>query len=173
MSRAFVKEPDGSELPDERPRPLASPHPNYITRAGLDALRARRDALAAACPAAAEPKALDQHVSYLDDRIAKAIVVDAPGAGTEEVRFGARVRVAGESGEERLFTIVGEDEADPAADRISWVAPLAQAVLGARSGDVVTWERPLGALEIEVLAVEYDAPEHGPNGGPPRGRPGG
>ncbi len=148
MSRAFVKEPDGDQVPDDRPRRVHSAHPNFITRAGLDALRARRDA--------EKDKAAR---AFLDDRLQKAIVVDPPAEGDvaarEEANFGARVRVADDGGHERAFTIVGEDEADPAAGRISWVAPLAAAVRGARVGDVVTWVRPDGPVDLEVLEVSY------------------
>lgn len=148
MSRAFVKEPDGEQLPEDRPRPAQSSQPNYITRHGLTLLRQRHDA--------EKDKVLRAHLA---ERLKKAIVLDPPRLGDqegrEEVRFGARVRVAGQDGREREFTIVGEDEAEPGEARISWLAPLASAVLGARVGDIVTWERPDGAVELEVLEIRY------------------
>jgi transcription elongation GreA/GreB family factor len=55
----------------------------------------------------------------------------------------------------REFAIVGEDEADAAGGKVSWVSPLAKAMLGARAGDVVTWQRPAGNVELEITAIRY------------------
>lgn len=163
MSRAFVKEPDGDDVPDDVPRLVQSPHPNLVTPRGYAALCAQRDAAVAARAAAPAEvlrdkravAVLDRKVAFLEERVRRAIVTEPPAEATDEVRFGATVRVAEPAGSERAFTIVGEDEADPAAGLISWVAPLAHAVLGAHEGDVVTWARPDGALEIEILEVSY------------------
>ncbi len=57
----------------------------------------------------------------------------------------------------RSFAIVGEDEADAAAGKVSWVSPLARALLGSSVGDIVTWRRPTGDVELEIVAIDYPA----------------
>ncbi len=163
MSRAFVKEADGDMVADDAPERPRSAHPNYVTPAGLAELEARRAALAADRAAYAakglEGKPALAHAEralrYLDARIEDAIVVDPAAQPAGEVRFGARVTVEDEDGETRGFTIVGEDEADAAAGKVSWLSPLARALAGGRVGDVVTWRRPAGDLELEITAIDY------------------
>jgi transcription elongation factor GreB len=73
------------------------------------------------------------------------------------VRFGATVLIEDENAARRRYRIVGDDEADAEAGDISWASPLARALIGARVGDVVTWRRPAGATDIEVVEIRYDA----------------
>jgi transcription elongation GreA/GreB family factor len=164
MSRAFVKEDDGSEgerLPD-LPQ---SPHANYVTPAGLAKLQAalaaaeREHAGLKAKPDDMESRALlasaERRLRYLEERLRRAILVDPAGQPEAEIAFGALVRLAGEDGREFSYRIVGEDEADPDAGLISYVSPLAQALLGAAEGDLVTWRKPNGDVELEVLSFVY------------------
>ena len=65
------------------------------------------------------------------------------------------VRCLKQEGIRRVFTIVGEDEADTEGGKVSWVSPLAGALRGARLGDSVTWKRPSGDLELEIVSIEY------------------
>jgi transcription elongation GreA/GreB family factor len=164
MSRAFVKESDTESAGDlpERPR---SPHPNLVTKAGLAALvhhlaelREQRRRLAA------EPdelmhkettRLIDRDIRYFQARVDSAQAIDAGTQPRDEVAFGALVEVADGNGEKRQFHIVGEDEADVGAGKISWVSPLARALIGARVGESVTWKRPTGDLELEILALSY------------------
>ena len=159
MSRAFVKEdgPDNEPLPD---LPI-SPHPNYVTPRGLRALQDRlaaAQAELAALKARAErldrmpEKAAERDIRYLDARLKSAIPVDSP-PDQAEVAFATAVTVADETGAESRYEIVGEDEADAAAGRIAPQSPLARALIGAGVGDVVVWRRPVGAAELEVLAI--------------------
>ncbi|KGI76986.1 GreA/GreB family elongation factor [Oleiagrimonas soli] len=165
MSRAFVKESDtpaGSELPE---RPI-SPHPNYVTpsglaqlRAGLDEAQARKQALAAEgddMEAKAELKALERDLRWLESRVGSARVVDLDGQPRDRVAFGASVRVADDEGE-HTYRIVGEDEAGADRYLVSYVSPLAKALLGAKVGDEVVWKRPAGDRTIEVLSIDYPA----------------
>ena len=71
----------------------------------------------------------------------------------DRVHFGALVEAEDKEGERLNFMIVGEDEADAMQGRISWVSPLANALMNARVGDVVSWKRPLGDKELEVLSI--------------------
>jgi transcription elongation GreA/GreB family factor len=61
-------------------------------------------------------------------------------------------------GQERVFTIVGEDEADVATGKVSWVSPLARALLGASVDDTVTWKRPSGDADLEIASIDYEPP---------------
>ena len=162
MSRAFVKEdgPDNAPLPD---LPI-SPHPNYVTPRGLQALRDRmedRQAELARLKARADrldtlpERAAERDIRYLGARIASAIPVDPATQPQDEVAFGARVRVVDEDDVETTYEITGEDEADAAHGRIAPHSPLARALTGASVGDVVEWNRPAGRVSLEVLAISY------------------
>lgn len=159
MSRAFVKEdgPDNEPLPD---LPV-SPYPNYVTPAGLRALRRalaeRQDDLARLKARADRldrmpEKAAERDIRYLEARLRSAIPVTPPEA-PQEVAFATRVTVTGEDGAATAYTIVGEDEADPAQGLIAPHSPLARALLGARVGDAVEWQRPGGSVWLDVAAI--------------------
>lgn len=161
MSRAFVKEDtnDLAPLPD---LPV-SPHPNYVTPRGLAALQARLlvvQAELAQLRARAErldrlpEAAAERDIRYLEARLRSAILIDPASHGTTEIAFGHRVTVADEDGAELVYEITGEDEADAALGRIAPQSPLARALIGARVGDLVTWRRPAGAVELEILKIE-------------------
>jgi len=102
---------------------------------------------------------IDSRVRFIRKRLERVQVVD-PAAQTrrDQVFFGATVTYARLSDDaEVTITIVGVDEADSAAGRISWVAPVARALLGARVGDTRKLRTPAGAEEIEVVAIAYPA----------------
>jgi YD repeat-containing protein len=75
------------------------------------------------------------------------------------VAFGALVTVTDAAGTAHRYRITGEDDADAARGRIAPHAPLARALLGARVGDSVTWRRPAGGLELQIVAIDYDDPD--------------
>jgi len=164
MSRAFVKE-ENEALSDEAlpERPLSS-EPNYVTPAGLESLRAKVDALHAEharLKKAAEdfdrPKLsqIERDLRYFQTKLDTAIPVNGAKQPLDEVRFGASVQTEDESGAKHTFTIVGEDEADVVHGKVSWQSPLATALIGARVGDTVTWNRPAGKTTLEVLDIHY------------------
>lgn len=165
MSRAFVKEPDGDATGDDQPEIPESPHPNYVTPRGLAQLKEQRAALAAEKERLTKESAdleaklalaqTERKMRYFTRRIEHAIPVDPAQQPKDEVAFGATVRVADEDGNERDYAIVGEDEADAAKGKVSWVSPLARALTGARAGQTVTWKRPAGDVELEILAIRY------------------
>lgn len=153
MSRAFIRESDSDVIEDVAELPL-SPHPNYVTPRGLDLLRQRLDELQDDPDAADSPLA-QRRLRWLQARIASAIPIESP-PDPLRVGFGAIVEAAEvDSGARHTYRIVGEDEADPERGRVSWVSPLARALLGAKVGDVVSWKRPAGDLEVEVVDVSY------------------
>ena len=156
MSRAFMKEPDGGPPEDEIPERHVSEHPNFVTPAGLEQIEDEIARLHAARMSVAGERLayLDRELRYFTDRLESAILVAPSDQPAGEVTFGAHVRVAGGDGGERTFTIVGEDEADLASGKVSYVSPLAQALLGAHAGDTVTWQRPAGDLRLTVITVD-------------------
>jgi transcription elongation GreA/GreB family factor len=158
MSVAFTKEQDSesaaADLPD---RPISS-HPNLVTARGLqmleDALAAARAAYAAAQASGdvqADRTAMaraTRELRYYSARRASAQLM-APAADDAVVRFGSKVRFARDDGREDTYRIVGEDEADPAAGAVSYVSPLARALLNREVGDTVR----VGGSELEVLEI--------------------
>ena len=165
MSRAFVKDNDGA-TPEVLPELPISTHPNYVTPRGLALLRertekasSRHDALKSneeALSQRNELSALERELRYLHARVASAIEVDLAKQPRDRVAFGATVTVDSDEGEQR-WKIVGEDEADAEHGLVSYVSPLATALLGARVGDEVRWQRPAGDMMIEVLQIDYAA----------------
>jgi transcription elongation factor GreB len=173
VSRAFVNEDLQSEAQAELPERPQSEHPNYVTPQGLAALERRLATLVAERSALSDDademrsgaarQRIDRNARYLSVCIGRAILVDLDAQPRDEVAFGASVRVCDADGEERVFAIVGEDEADAAVGKVSWVSPLANALLGARVDDVVTWRRPNGNVDLEILSIDYAPPEASPS----------
>jgi transcription elongation GreA/GreB family factor len=164
MSRAFVKEDDGS-APEVLPDLPQSPHPNYVTPSGLKQLQSRleeakrhlaeaagdADQLEGRLPRAAA----ERDIRFWQERLRRAQLIDPAAQPHNEVAFGAAVLVVNENDEERRYRIVGEDEADAAVGKVSYVSPLAKALLGQEAGDVVLWQRPDGDIELEILSFDY------------------
>jgi len=183
MSKAFVKE-EGDAGEDEAHLPSSSapaPTPtgkNYITPAGYARLEAelrklveverpevvKTVAWAASLGDRSENadyiygkrrlREIDRRVRFLIKRLERAEVVRSAGRETDQVFFGATVRVKSASGE-KTVTIVGVDEVDPANGRVSWISPIAKALLKAREGDTVTLRTPAGEERLEILEVTY------------------
>ena len=165
MSRGFVKEDDlehaGTDLP-ERP---VSPHPNYVTPAGLKALENNAMALDKERASLISQKdnesakqrlaVIDRELRYLSTRLEQAILVEPARQDKDTILFGATVEVEDEHGKLLQFHIVGEDEADIAQQKVSYVSPIAKALIGRKVGDVVAWQRPAGILELEVIKISY------------------
>lgn len=158
MSVAFTKEQDSeaaaADLPD---RPIST-HPNLVTPEGLAALDASLAAARAAYTAAQAGGGVDadrtamaratRDLRYYSARRASAQLVEA-AADTSVVAFGLSVTFDREDGRRQTFRIVGEDEADPAKGAVSYVSPLAQALLGKALGDVAT----VAGAEVEIVAI--------------------
>lgn len=166
MSRAFVKESDDDLVAGELPeRPLPA-HANYVTPQGLERLQARvrelqeqHEQLASRARDDSQAKQklreVERDQRYFNAQLEHAIVVDPAGQPRDEVRFGALATIVDEDGNEHRFSIVGDDEADVAAGKISWDSPLAKAMIGSKVGDVVKWRRPAGDAEVEIAEIRY------------------
>ncbi|GAB4369818.1 MAG: GreA/GreB family elongation factor [Kiloniellaceae bacterium] len=165
MSRAFVKEDDAG-APEEKVDLPVSEHPNFVTPAGLKMLQdkvkqyeAERATLKEHGDELASQSHLprvEQELRYWDERLRTAILVDPAKQPRDKVAFGAVVTVADADGKKHDYQIVGEDEAEPQNGKVSYVSPLARALDGAEVGDVITWKRPAGDQELEVMAIKYE-----------------
>ncbi len=164
MNRAFVKEPDGDQVINELPDRVHSPHVNYVTPAGLRQLQERIDGILSRWKiisgAVSEEKKkqlmlIDRDLRYYEERIRRAVLIDPGDQPKDEVHFGAVVEVETPEGRRMTVAIVGEDEADAAQGKISWVSPLAHALSEARVGDAVVWKRPAGEVELTIVAIRY------------------
>jgi transcription elongation factor GreB len=99
---------------------------------------------------------IDRRIRFLSKRLDIAEVVDPLRQGdNDQVFFGARVTIADGEGNENTYTIVGVDEADVARGRISWISPLARALIKAREGDTIRFQSPVGIREIDIVEVVY------------------
>lgn len=145
MSRAFVKEDDGGNEP-VAPR-LQRQHPYYVTPAGFAQLQARL--------AQARKDENGRDADALQERLEAAVVIEPSEQEKGAVHFGARVTVEDPKNRKQIYQIVGEDEADPSAGTISWLSPLATALMEHREGDRVIWERPAGNLPLRIVAIKY------------------
>ena len=181
MSKAFVREGDSEDAPP--PEPAPAPARNYITPAGYARLKGELKRLveaerpevvktvawAAALGDRSENadyiygkrrlREIDRRVRFLIKRLEAAEVVDSAGRDSDQVFFGSTARIRNKNGEERTLTIVGVDEVDPARGRVSWVSPVAKALLKSREGDSVTLRTPAGEERLEILEVRYDPVE--------------
>lgn len=152
MSRAFVKEDDGTPMPPPLERPISAA-PNLVTRRGarlIDEAIASLETEIAAAPDEESTEPLRRDLRYWQSRRATAQLMppEQDGAG-----FATRVTIR-RGGKKLTIAIVGEDEADPAEGRIAWTAPLARAIDGAEPGDTVEMEAGGRREPIAVLAVE-------------------
>jgi transcription elongation factor GreB len=118
-----------------------------MTPAGFERLQAELRALQ-------ESGERPRRARYLARSLELAQVVEP--APREQVFFGARVRYADAQGEEHTVSIVGLDEAAPEQGRVSWIAPLARALLGKREGDTAELRTPAGRETLEVLEITYE-----------------
>jgi transcription elongation factor GreB len=166
MSRAFVNEDAGSDRPDLPERPVP-PGPNFVTPQGLAALQsdlAHRQADLAALTARTDrldklpEAAAERDIRWLEARLKAAVVIDPAAHDLTEVAFGLAITVAVADGHQTTYQIVGEDATDASRHRIAPTSPLARALFGARVGDVVTWKRPSGSLDLEILRIAHADP---------------
>ncbi|MDZ4097896.1 MAG: GreA/GreB family elongation factor, partial [Methylophilaceae bacterium] len=135
--------------------------PNYVTPTGLKQLEtetARLEKLRSELSPQKENPIVQQQLGmverdlrYFQARLEQAILVEP--SKNDKVVFGATVQMEDEEGVLHTFTIVGEDEADIAAHRVSWVSPLAKALLGHKVGESVVWRRPAGDMNLEIIAI--------------------
>jgi len=180
MSKAFTKESD--DLPEEEFElpPIPAGTRNYVTPAGWGRMRAelkqlveveRPEVVHTVSWAASNGdrsengdyiygkkrlREIDRRVRFLIKRLEVAEVVDGAGRDTDQVFFGATVEVVSRAGDSRTITIVGIDEVDASRGRVSWISPMARALMKAREGDSVMLKTPAGVEELDIAAVRYE-----------------
>lgn len=167
MSRAFVKESDFPDEPHFAPPTLLPPGAkNYITAAGARRLRAQLDHLLNEVrppltgshqdtDVKLELQRLDRQIRALEQSLRSAEIVLPPKQDTDSVRFGATVTVSDGKGEPSTYRIVGVDEMVLSRNWISWVSPLARALLSATKGQRVQFNSPAGPRTLEIMDVQY------------------
>jgi transcription elongation factor GreB len=182
MSKAFTKEDDGADEPEqiEEPDPLPSGTKNYMTQGGFRRMQDERQQLTRV----ERPKIveivswaagngdrsengdyiygkrrlheIDRRIRFLTKRLESAVVVDpAQQKNRAQVFFGATVTYENARQEEHTVTLVGVDEADMEQGKISWISPIARALLKSREGDVVEVRTPVGPEAIEIVSIRY------------------
>lgn len=185
MSKAFIHEPDGHDDDDDLPSlpAIAKGSKNYMTPQGYQKLKTEwhhlmdeeRPKIVETVHWAASNgdrsengdylygkkrlREIDRRIRFLTKRLELAEVVH-PCAhyGSDQVFFGATVTYADDEGTQRTITIMGIDEADSNHNQVSWIAPVARALLKTRVGDEVPLPTPSGIRRLEVLEVSYPEP---------------
>jgi transcription elongation factor GreB len=184
MSKAFTREDDAPEEDfegDEDANPIPAGSKNYLTPAGWRRMRdeltwlvkTERPNVTSVVSWAAKLgdrsenadyqygkkrlREIDRRIRYLTKRLEAAEVVDpSTREDTDQVFFGATVTYATPEGGEQTVRIVGIDEMDPSKHYVSWVSPVARALIKAREGDTVNLHTPAGQQELEILEVRYE-----------------
>jgi transcription elongation factor GreB len=183
MSKAFTRETDSDDDEEVGLPPLPAGGKNYITPQGYAVLRAELfDLMDNERPRMVEIvhwaasngdrsengdyhygkkrlREIDRRIRFLTKRLEIAEVTEpSVHQGSDQVFFGATVTYIDEADVERTVTILGIDEADSLKGQVSWISPIARALLKAREGDVVKLVTPVGVQEVEVVEVRYPAP---------------
>jgi transcription elongation factor GreB len=185
MSKAFTREdaaPEDDFDGDEEPNPIPPGSKNYLTPVGWQRMRdevrwlvnVERPEVTRVVSWAAKLgdrsenadyqygkkrlREIDRRIRYLTKRIEAAEVVDpATREETDQVFFGATVTYVNSAGDESTVRIVGLDETDPSRHYVSWISPVARALIKAREGDLVTLRTPAGEEQLEIIEVRYEA----------------
>ncbi len=186
MSKAFVKESAGDDEEEFEAPAIPVGAKNYMTVGGYWRLRRelthlvnveRPEVVRTVSWAASNGdrsengdyiygkrrlREIDRRIRFLTKRLESAEVVDPAARGaTDQVFFGAHVEYETGDGSRSAVTIVGVDEVDPARRRVSWISPIARALLKAREGDTVQVRTPAGIETIEILSVRYSSEDSG------------
>ncbi len=181
MNKAFVKESEDDEEDEAPDSGIPAGTRNYMTVRGHAQLRAEfehlvkveRPAMVQVVSWAAgngdrsengdyiygkkRLREIDRRIRFLSKRLESAVIVDpAEQRNCDQVFFAATVTVCDADGEEAIYQIVGIDEANAQEGRISWISPLARALLKAREGDRVRFDSPGGVREIDIIDVRYE-----------------
>ena len=170
MSKAFTRdENQGPDIPDVVPTAsvLAPGSKNYITPGGAQKLREELQRLVEVTrpelvEARDDPDAkrqlarLDQRIMQLEESLQSAEIVEPPNGPADVVRFGACVTVRESDGSETSYRIVGVDETDADENRVSWMSPIAKALLNRKRGERIRFKFPSGEETLEIIDISYE-----------------
>lgn len=163
MSKAFTRESDESgddDITSTRPH-LPPGTTNYITREGAEHLQQRLEGLLekkahltnSSNGTEADVRKLESNIRTLQQTLS-SVVVSQPASNPDKVAFGTIVRIRHQNGEEETYRIVGIEEADPESGSISWLSPLARALVSRKVGDKIRFRTPAGLEELTVLSID-------------------
>ena len=168
MSRGFVKEDDLEHAGTDVPERQISAEINYVTTNGYRLLEQQASALIAQSKSLSAKKedqqaqqqlaVVNRDLRYVAARLESAQIINPLAAkqdATSQVLFGAAVTVEDDNGAKHTYQIVGEDEADIKANKVSWTSPLAKALIGQKIGETVIWIRPAGNTVLEIIDIQY------------------
>lgn len=170
MSKAFTRdENEGPDIPEivATPSLLAPGSRNYITRQGAQRMRDELQKLVEVtrpdlAEAREDPDAkrqlarLDQRIRQLEESLQSAEIVEPTDGQAGVVRFGAWVTVQESSGEETAYRIVGVDETDPDNNWVSWMSPIAKALINRQLGERIRFKFPSGEDTLEIKEIRYE-----------------
>jgi transcription elongation factor GreB len=165
MSKAFTKEDDLPEPVMQRRASVLPPMAkNYLTPDGEKKLKAELQGLmqivsgeaSGGSAQTAEQQAQRERIQYLTESLQSAEIVHPPTGPADKIRFGATVKVKEKGGQESQYRIVGVDETDIDRGWVSWLSPVAKALLNKRAGDRAVLTLPDHVEELEILSVDYD-----------------
>ena len=152
-------------MAEDLPERIHSEEPNYITAAGEQALqdklvllrekRASLDEDSEHLGKKGDLLRIDRDITYFQERLRRAIIVEQSPPPHERVLFGTTICLEDDKGEEFEFTLVGEDETDLDAGKICWHSPLGKTLMQGELNETVTWSRPAGELELEIVSISY------------------
>lgn len=173
MSKAFTRESDDEpEFVATRPRTVLPPgSKNYLTPDGAERLRAelaglletRRPQVIARSvgqPDKSAARHLDQRIAQLEECLSTGVIVPAAPLPHDQVRFGAFVTIRHRSGDLDEYRIVGVDEMDADRGWVSWLSPIAKALINAKLGQRVRFRFPSGEDDLEIVAIRYPFDPH-------------
>jgi transcription elongation GreA/GreB family factor len=165
MSRAFVKENDLENAGIDIPERSLSKEPNYVTPNGLKLLNDKISKLEIERESLKQEREdpiinqkiaiIERDIRYFASRIESAILINSIEEDHVTVLFGDKVSVEDEVGKVHTFEIVGEDEADIHQSKVSYLSPLAKALIGSSLGDEVIWERPMSDTILKIQKINH------------------
>ena len=165
MSRAFVKENDLEHAGIDIPERSLSDELNYVTPNGFKLLNETIDGLEKERENLKQKKddpiakqkivIVERDMRYFAARIESAILTTSKDEDHSIVLFGAKVTIEDDEGKISIFEIVGEDEADISKGKVSYLSPLAKALIGAKLDEEVTWGKPIGDTRLTIHKIEY------------------
>ena len=149
--------PEGAKvLTDELQQLVSKERPRVVQEVSDAAAQGDRSENAEYIYGKRRLREIDRRIRFLTKRLDDAVVVRQERRTHEEVRFGAQVELLDENGKTSTYRVVGPDEANPSAGRISFQSPLGRSLMKRKVGDVVIVQRPAGEIEVEIRSIRYE-----------------
>jgi transcription elongation factor GreB len=156
MPPNYITPAGAKRLADELRRLVETERPRVVQEVADAAAQGDRSENAEYIYGKKRLREIDRRIHFLTKRLDSAVVVRQDEVQKDTVFFGATVEVEDEDGKRSRYTLVGADEADPKAGRLSWQSPIGRALLRKKLGDSVTVHRPAGEIELEIVSIVYE-----------------